>query len=85
MTRWRSDDRYYLADLHQDLLGQWVLLQAWGSLHSDRGSLRRTPVESWEVGLKRLRQIATRRKSHGYRLVDASAVASTSSDGERPL
>ncbi|MCB1875794.1 MAG: hypothetical protein KDH88_07465 [Chromatiales bacterium] len=75
MIRWRSDDHYYLADLHQDLFGQWILLQAWGSLYSERGNLRRTPVDSKEAGLKRLRQIATRRKTRGYRLVDTTTSA----------
>jgi hypothetical protein len=62
--------RYYQAHLVVDLLGDWVLLTAWGSVDSHRGNMRSTLVESHADGLERIQAIDKRRRQRGYRSVD---------------
>jgi hypothetical protein len=59
--------RYYQVELVQDLLGDWTLVQCWGSLGSHRGRRRIVYVPSYGEGLKRIAAIAKRRQQHGYR------------------
>lgn len=70
MQRWihSEKDRYYLADLVQDLFGDWVLVLCWGAIGSRRGQLRVIAVPSHDEGLVRLETIAKRRQQRGYRL-----------------
>lgn len=68
MWRWVHPEkqRYYLADLVQDLFGEWTLVKAWGGLGSSRGGMRNTLVTSHEAGLIRIKEINKRRKQRGY-------------------
>ena len=62
-----------LADLVQDLLGDWTLVRCWGAVGSRRGRLRVTAVDSEAAGLALIAAIGQRRRQHGYRPeVDAS-------------
>jgi hypothetical protein len=67
--RWVNHEkaRYYQVELVQDLLGDWTLLQCWGSLGSHRGRRQIVYVPSYGEGLKRIAAIAKRRQQHGYR------------------
>lgn len=66
-------NRYDLADLAQDLPGDWMLMGDWGALGSRRGRLRVTAVDSEAAGLALIAAIGQRRHQHGYRPeVDAS-------------
>jgi predicted DNA-binding WGR domain protein len=73
MWRWVHPEkaRYYQADLIPDLFGGWSVVMAWGSLGSHRGQVRRLWVESHEVAVKRLEEIAKRRRRRGYQSVPA--------------
>jgi hypothetical protein len=67
--RWINDEkaRYYQAHLVVDLFGDWTLIRVWGGLGSRRGGMRVTGVASYEDGLTCIREIAKRRRRHGYR------------------
>lgn len=67
--RWhrRSDRRYYLALLHQDLWGGWVLTVVWGRSGTALGQVRNLPCNSYDAGVARLDEIARRRYRRGYR------------------
>ncbi len=69
MHRWINSqtNRYYLADLVQDLLGDWTLVRCWGARGSRRGRLRVTAVESEAAGQALIAAIGQRRRQHGYR------------------
>ena len=67
--RWESPTRYYLAWLHRDLLGDWVLSRWWGGLANRRGGQRHEPVASPTDAEIRLQDIAKTRLRHGYRLL----------------
>lgn len=66
MHRWEKDTRYYQAIVHQDLLGDWVVLKMWGSKLSKLGSHAIEVVDSQEQGRMRVGQIAFIRKQRGY-------------------
>ena len=38
---WQTDSRYYMAEVTQDLFGQWQLHRTWGSRTSARGGEQR--------------------------------------------
>ena len=65
--RWESPNRYYAAELYQDLLGDWVLVTARGGRSNKMGALRVTPVSCEQDGLKRLHALGRLRERHGYR------------------
>ena len=67
--RWHKDTRYYHAQLHQDLWGQWVLTCAWGRRNSKLGQVRHTPCETYQQGLDLLQATIKRRQQRGYSLV----------------
>ena len=74
MLRWINDmtNRYYQAELTQDLLGEWTVVTAWGGLGSHRGGMRSTGVASYADGLAQLEAIGKRRHQRGYRRVAAT-------------
>ena len=49
MRRWEKGTRYYQAIVHQDLLGDWVVLKMWGSKLSKLGSHAMEIVNSQET------------------------------------
>lgn len=77
MQRWENPEkaRYYQADLVVDLLGDWVVVTAWGGLDSRLGQVRRTWVTSEEEGRRRLLEIEKRRRQRHYRAVSDSCDA----------
>lgn len=58
--------RYYMAQISQDLLGEWVVIQRWGSLGSRRGGHQHTRCASQAAVEAKLVQIARRRQSRRY-------------------
>lgn len=68
--RWVNpqNQRYYSADLEQDLFGEWVLNCRWGSLRSQRGGVKITAVQSWEEGRAMIDALAKRRCKRGYQI-----------------
>jgi hypothetical protein len=63
---WQTDSRYYMAEVTQDLFGQWLLCRCWGSRMSARGNEQRLPVATYEEALRLLHATAKRRKQRGY-------------------
>lgn len=66
--RFVSPTRIYIALLTVDLLGDWIVTQAWCGRDSNRGGGRTTVVASEEKGLALLEAIAKRRRQRGYQL-----------------
>jgi len=68
VQRWlnRQNQRYYSAQLVQDLFGDWTLVVCWGGSNSKRGGMRITGVESLEAGEREIAKIGKRRLQHGY-------------------
>ncbi len=64
---WQTEQRYYIAEVTQDLFGQWLLRRSWGSHHSARGNEQRLPAASYEEALRLLQATARRRNTRGYR------------------
>ncbi len=67
LKRWETESRYYLASLHRDLFGEWVVYRIWGGKHNGRGNSRLDRVDSEEEGCRLLETIAKTRGRHGYR------------------
>lgn len=65
-TSWRTASRYYVAEIVQDLWGNWLLRRSWGGLGSRRGSSKTLPAESYEEALLLLADTAKRRQKRGY-------------------
>lgn len=65
---WQTDSRYYIAEVTQDLFGQWQLHRRWGSRSSARGGEQRLNAVSYEDAIRLLNITATRRKQRGYQL-----------------
>ena len=68
--RWQKGNRYYVAELTQDLFGAWILKRTWGSIHSHRGHSMTLCADNYEQALKLLRDVEKRRKTRGYTQTD---------------
>lgn len=62
--------RYYTAQLHQDLWGDWVVTRTWGRKGTRLGRSMNVLCESYEAGMKELESVQLRRKQHGYNLAE---------------
>lgn len=75
--RWRWEKatergvRYYEVQIHQDLWGQWVLVQQWGRRGTALGQTRHRPCDSYPVALSQLEKINQRRLQRGYHPVSS--------------
>ena len=67
--RWQSSTRYYLTFIYQDLLGDWIVHRAWGSLFNALGSEQCDVVSSKEDGLRSVEDIHKRRTQRKYEFV----------------
>ncbi len=65
--RWETDSRWYVAELVQDLWGNWRVRQSWGSRFSDQGNGRSLEVSSYAEGLELMERTGKRRMQRGYR------------------
>ncbi|WP_293650248.1 WGR domain-containing protein [Thiolapillus sp.] len=70
MLRWVNPDnrRYYQVDLVKDLLGDWTVVKAWGSLDSHRGNQKICLVSGKEDGLSEIQGLIKERLWRGYAL-----------------
>ena len=68
-ARWESSTRYYVAELRQDLLGDWVVDTARGGRRSNLGATRTLFVKTAAEGTKVLAAIHKLRTRHGYATV----------------
>ena len=73
IRHYRNDNkrRYYTAHLAQDLLGDWVLIKAWGSLDNGLGRIDQQLVTSYEDGQTQLDAIEERRRKRQYHRINA--------------
>ncbi|WP_034296196.1 WGR domain-containing protein [Herbaspirillum sp. RV1423] len=61
--------RIFIADLTQDLLGDWIVTQSWTGKPQARGGGRVTVVSDQEAGFKMIQKIAQKKEKSGYRLI----------------
>ena len=63
---WQTEQRYYQADIMQDLFGTWLLKRSWGSLHSRLGNSKTLAAKDYAHALTVLEEIAKQRHKRGY-------------------
>jgi hypothetical protein len=68
-----SDNRYYLAMLYHDLLGDLILTKVWGGKGKPAGQQLHIPVNNESEGLAMIDQVIKRRRQRGYDLVNGLA------------
>lgn len=70
--RWEreKDNRYYLAMLYRDLLGDLILTKVWGGKGKPAGQQLHIPVNNESEGLAIIDQVIKRRRQRGYELVN---------------
>ena len=66
IRRWETPTRYYIADLHKDLLGDFVVLTINGGRFNRLGHVSTVVVDSWSAGVERLNEIGERRRKRHY-------------------
>lgn len=73
--RWErySDNRYYIAMLYRDLLGDLVLTKVWGRIGKAAGRQLSTYVENKKKGLALIDQMIKLRARQHYELVNGLA------------
>jgi len=64
--RWQKGNRYYVAEVGQDLFGAWLLKRTWGSIHTHRGHSKTVCADNYEHALKLLQVVVKRRRARGY-------------------
>jgi len=64
--RWQKGNRYYVAELRQDLFGVWLVRRTWGCVHSHRGQNMTLYADNYDHARKLLDDVAKRRKSRVY-------------------
>ncbi len=68
---WEKGTRYYVAYLHPDLWGEWMLTVGWGRRGTRLGQVRDRPCASYTEGLAMLAAVGKRRRQRGYRVLAA--------------
>lgn len=63
---WQTNQRYYVAEVTQDLFGNWLLRRCWGSRTSARGNQQHVAADNYPAALVALDEIAKKRKKRGY-------------------
>ncbi len=63
---WQTSQRWYSADLTQDLFGQWQVRTSWGGRFNRIAGEQSKTVEGPEEGVKLLQATAKRRQQRGY-------------------
>lgn len=71
MELWTKQTRFYAFELYRDLYGPAVLIYYGGKTGA---RTRIIPVSSTVEGEKKLDELATRRRQHGYRLTSPDAI-----------
>lgn len=66
LARWESPHRYYVAKVHADIFGEWVISVARGGRRNNLGATFTKPVESKEAGERALERIDVVRRRRGY-------------------
>ncbi len=64
--RWQKSNRYYVAELMQDLFGAWLLKRTWGSIDTHRGQSKTLYANDYDHALKLLQKLEKRRKARGF-------------------
>lgn len=76
--RWEKVDpesgqrRFYIAELRQDLWGDWLLVKAWGRIGQKPSRVVIVPVNTPEEALELAEHIENTRKKHQYIRLDDS-------------
>ena len=63
-----QNERRYLVELFEDLLGDWILVRRWWGVKR-RGNQKMALVSSYADGLQHLANIDGKRKARGYHRV----------------
>ncbi len=63
---WQTASRYYVAEVTQDLFGQWLVRRCWGSRTSARGNEQHLSAANYEAAERLLDATAKRRRARGY-------------------
>jgi hypothetical protein len=63
-----QNERRYLAELFEDLFGDWILIRRWWGVKR-RGNKKMALVASYADGLKHLANIDSKRQARGYQRV----------------
>lgn len=73
--RWErhADNRYYLALLYRDLLGDLVLTKVWGRIGKATGQQQSIPVKNEAQGLALIDRVIRHRAQRGYDLIKGLA------------
>lgn len=67
--QWQTDSRYYIAEITQDLWGDWRVTRRWGGRSSKRGNSMTVPAASYADALEQMERIGKRRQQRGYQPV----------------
>jgi len=65
-ARWESPHRYYVAKVHEDIFGDWVISVARGGRRNNLGATFTTPLDSKEAGDRVVERIDQIRRRRGY-------------------
>lgn len=63
---WQTEQRYYQADIIQDLFGTWLVKRSWGGLGSRRGNSKTHAVTTYEDALQLIKEVSQKRQKRGY-------------------
>ena len=66
MQRWQKGNRYYVAEVTQDLFGAWLFKRSWGSVNTHRGRNVTVYADGYDHALKLFIETEKRRKQRGY-------------------
>jgi predicted DNA-binding WGR domain protein len=67
---WATASRYYVAEILQDLWGEWIVKRSWGGLGNRRGNSKTVMASSYEEALSLLDTISKHRTARGYHKIN---------------
>ena len=69
---WKKDTRFYQIELCQDLFGNWIVKNTWGSaVKMDFGRSNSITYPDYQTGLLQYQRQAIRREKRGYRFLSS--------------
>lgn len=66
MQRWQKGNRYYVAEVSQDLFGAWLFKRTWGSIKTHRGNSVIIHTAEYNQAVKLFTATEKRRRQRGY-------------------
>lgn len=79
MYKWVKGERYYIAEVMQDLFGDWQFIRRWGKSGTNLGNSKMVVCAEYIQAIQLLASADKRRRARGYILYNNEGAYAASS------